>query len=172
MDCPKCHQPVMVATAEGKCPFCGFAMVMLQRRLMTLYVISFGIFMSVLVYAGVVYMLEQQGFQPSLPSLPPVLPYALLAVSVILIGVTTQLLGRQVQRVTSPAQLQSLMIVRLALAEAVAVFGLVLYMLSRSLEWFATFVGLSFLAFLFLAGQMPAVARKLGELVVKDEASG
>lgn len=169
MDCPKCHQPSMPTGPTGQCPLCGFELLRVQQQIMRLYVLSSAIAGSVIVYGLAVFLLEQQGYRPALAALPTALPYGLLVLGVLVVGVAVQRLGREVVRATTVLRLRTLTIVRLTLAEAVAIFGLVLYLLSGSLQWFATFVGLSFLAFMLLAAQMPAVVRRMGELLVAED---
>ena len=168
MDCPKCHQPSQPTGPEGRCPLCGFGLQRVQRYLLTLYLLTSAFTGSVLVYGGLVFLLEQQGYKAPSAALPAVLPYTFLVVGVLLVGVAVQRLGREVPRATSVARLQTLTIVRLALVEAVAIFGLVLYMLSGSLQWVATFIGLSLVALLLLAAQMPRLAQRVGELAVRE----
>jgi cytochrome bd-type quinol oxidase subunit 2 len=173
MDCPKCHQTTVAAADSTLCPLCGFDLGPMQQRLRGIYVISFGFFVSTVVYGALVYFMEHQnGFRAPAGALPPGLAYALLVVAVIVFGLATHVLRKRVPTAREAAQLQTLTIVRLALAEAIVMCGLVLYFVGRSVEWFVVFLGLSFLAFLLIAGSMPHVVRRMGELVVAEAEGG
>jgi hypothetical protein len=170
MDCPKCHQSTSVGLGSMVCPLCGFDLGPVQQRLRVLYAIGSAIFASVLVYGGLVWFMEQQaGFRPPSRPLAPALPYALLAVSVVVFGIAVHVLRKRVAEADSGDALHTLTIIRLALAESIAIYGLVLYLVGRSLEWFVTLLGLSLLAFALIAAQMPQVARRMGELMVKEQ---
>lgn len=169
MDCPECHQAVPPVAGSTLCPLCGFNLGLVYRRLRGIYVISFGFFASTLVYGALVWLLEQQnGFRAPATELPAGLAYAFLVVAVIAFGLATHILRRRVAMSRDAARLQSLMLVRLALAEAIVIFGLLLYFVGRSVEWFVVFMGLGFLAFVLIATSMPQVAQRIGELVVAE----
>jgi F0F1-type ATP synthase membrane subunit c/vacuolar-type H+-ATPase subunit K len=173
MDCPKCHQTTSVGSGSVVCPLCGFEIEPLQQRLRTVYAISFALFASVAIYGGLVWFLEQQsGFRGSARALPPALPYVFLALGVVVFGIVIQVLRRRVPTAPSMAALQTLMVIRLALAESIAIYGFVLYLVGRSVEWFVILLGLSFLTFLFIAASMPQVARRMAELALGEEANG
>ncbi|NPV47679.1 MAG: hypothetical protein HPY69_12020 [Armatimonadetes bacterium] len=169
MDCPKCHQSATPVAGSTHCPLCGFDLGPVHQRLRTIYLVSFGFFMSTVVYGATVWLLEHlNGFQTPATAPPAALAYALLAIGVIDFGLATHILRRRALLCRDPAQLQTLMIIRLALAEAIVILGLVLYFVGRSVEWFAVFMALGFVAFLLIAFSMPQVARRMGELVVAE----
>lgn len=169
MDCPKCHQSAAPVAGSTHCPLCGFDLGPLHQRLRTIYLVSFGFFMSTVVYGAMVWLLEHlNGFRTPAATLPAGLAYAFLAIGVVDFGLATHILRRRVPMTRDPAQLQTLTIIRLALAEAIVILGLVLYLVGRSVEWFVVFVALGFMAFLLIAFSMPQVARRLGELVVAE----
>lgn len=169
MDCPKCHQSVTLPAGSSQCPLCGFDLGPTLQRLRVIYLVSFGFFMSTAAYGALVWLLEHlNGFRTPATELPAGLGYAFLAIGVIDFGLATHALGQRVLLCRSPAQLQTLMMIRLALAEAIVLLGLVLYFLGRSLEWFVVFVALGFVAFLAIATSMPQVARRMGELMVAE----
>lgn len=173
MDCPKCHQTTVAGSGSMVCPLCGFDLGPLQQRLRVMYAISFGLFVSVAIYGGLVWFLEQQAdFRASVATLPPALPYVFLALGVVVFGIAAQVLRKRVLTAPSMPAVQTLMVIRLALAESIAIYGFVLYMVGRSVEWFVILLGLSFLTFLFIAASMPQVARRMAELALGEEANG
>ncbi len=169
MDCPKCHQPAAPVAGSTLCPLCGFDLGLVHERLRGIYAVSFGFFLSTLVYAALVWLMEHRnGFRAPVTALPAGLPYTLLVNGVIIFGLATHILRKRIAPAHDPARLQTLMIVRLALAETLVIFGLALYFVGRSVEWFVIFMGLGFLAFLLIATSMPQVVRRMGELVVAE----
>jgi hypothetical protein len=60
----------------------------------------------------------------------------------------------------------------LALIESITVCGLLLFLLSGSVQWFATFLGLGLLGFLQTGSQMPAVVEQLARLAVLEDDAG
>jgi len=167
MVCPKCCQPVQVQ-AGPCCPLCGFALQPFRRRLRTLYLLSFALFASTLIYSVLVFFLETRGMaRPS--SLPAALPYALLIVGVLQLGLARRL-GRPLAQLTAMTQVQSLFLVRLALVEAVAVMGLAVYLLTGSIQWYVTFLAISWAGFLVIGSQLPHLAQRLAELAVEEGA--
>jgi hypothetical protein len=165
MVCPKCCQPVQVQ-AEACCPLCGFALQAFTQRLRMLYLLSFALFASTLIYSVLVFFLETRGLaRPS--SIPAALPYALLAIGVLQLGLARRI-GRPLAQLTAMTQVQSLFLVRLALVEAVAVMGLVVYLLTASIHWYVTFLAISWVGFMVVGSQLPRLAQRLAELAVEE----
>jgi F0F1-type ATP synthase membrane subunit c/vacuolar-type H+-ATPase subunit K len=165
--CPKCSQSVGPATAESKCPLCGFSLRAFQQQMTRLYLLSTAFFVSTVIYGGLVYLLDTQRLlQPA--GMPGFLPYLLLVLAVLVFGVAIKV-GQRVATATTMAAVQRLIIIKLGLIESIAIYGLLIYMLSNSLQWFVTFLALALLGFMQTASQMPSVAEQLSRLAVIEE---
>lgn len=166
MICPKCSQPVQVG-AGACCPLCGFALAGFTQHLQKVYVVNFGFFASTLIYSGLVYFLEtREVLQPA--GLPAELPYVFLVIAVLMLGLARRI-GRPLEQLPTMSGVLSWFIMRLALVEAVAVFGLLAFFLTVKLHWFVTFLAMSWVGFLIVGSQMPRVAQRLAELAVEEE---
>jgi len=136
------------------------------RRVRAIYAISTGFFLSTLVYAVLVYLFEtRQMIRPT--AIPALLPFALLVLAVLQFGLATTI-GKRLGQATTMQRVQTIFLIRLALVEAVAIYGLVLYMLTASIHWFVTFLGLSWLGFILSGGQMPHIMQRLAELAAEE----
>jgi F0F1-type ATP synthase membrane subunit c/vacuolar-type H+-ATPase subunit K len=168
MDCPKCHQPTSYDETGHRCALCGFDLVPLRMSLVVVYSTTFALFLSTLIYAGLVFGFELQGWSAKpAAALSPVLVYGLLVVSVLIFGIGASI-GRRFASASTMRQVQRLFLIQMALAEAIAIYGLLLYILGHSLQWFVTFLGLSWLAFLHFGSRLPVVVRRLGELAASE----
>lgn len=170
MTCPKCAQSVGQPTAEGACPLCGFNLAPFRARLMTLYALTTAFFMSTLAYCGVVYVLSAHPLPHQAQGSQEIMTYTLLVLAVLVFGVAIKV-GQRLPLTTSMNQLQRLFIVKMALIESIAIYGLLLYLLFGSMQWFAVFLGLSLLGFMQTGSQMPSVADQLARLAVLEDAS-
>lgn len=167
MICPKCNQPTGVLTGDGRCPYCRCDIQGLNRRVMVLYVLGAAFFMSILTYAGLVYLFELQNVHYGpLPS--PWLPHLLLLFAVLLFGISWKT-GRRLDAASSPKAVQSVYIVKLALVEAIVVMGLMLYFLSGSIKLFVTFLGLGVIGFMVAATQLPPLVRRMTQLCLAEQ---
>ncbi|MCE5238496.1 hypothetical protein LLH23_08385 [bacterium] len=168
MICPKCHQPVQV-TAGDCCPLCGFRLRPYRQRLQTIYTLGFAFFASTLIYSILVYFLDTRGVVRPL-ALPPVVPYVALVVAVLNLGLARRV-GPPLEQLKTMAQLQQVFLVRMALVEAAAVLGVVIYVLTASLPWFVTFLAISWVGLLVVGSQMPHLGQRLAELAVEETSS-
>jgi len=149
------------------CPLCGFVMAPFMRRLQTLYVLSFAFFASTLLYSGIAYFLETRGLVTQ-AVIPTQLPYLLLVVAVLDLGLARRI-GPPLAQVKDMPQVQSLFLIRLALVEAVALMGLVVFLLTASIHWYVTFLAVSWFGFIVVGSQMPHLAQRLAELAVAEQ---
>ena len=169
MTCPKCSQPVDQPTAEGRCPLCGFSVATFRKHLSRIYLLSTAFFVSTVFYGGMVYWLDTQHVLKA-GQMPAFFPYLLLVISVLLFGAAVKF-GQRVATATSMAMVQRLLMIKLAMIESIAVYGLLIYFMSTSLQWFVTFLALSLLGFMQTASQMPSVAEQLARLAVMEDSS-
>jgi len=159
--------------AGGECPLCGFDVRPVQQRVLTLHLVGFAFFMSVLVYAGLVYFLDTQRTIPYRPEVSQgSLPYVLLLVAVLLFGVAWRI-GQRLNTATAAQAVFVLHVVKLALFESIAVIGMLMYLASGSIKLFAGFLLLSAVGFVITGTQLPVVVRRMEELAVGEaEARG
>lgn len=168
MNCPRCHQTTTYDQTGRCCVLCGFPLGEAQRRMTRIYLLTSVLFGSTLLYGIVVYVLETMVKLPPAPALPAALPYALLVVAVLCFGLGVSFGRRGLERATTPNALQRALIIELAFFEAIALLGLLLYLLTHSLLWFTTFLGLSWLAFLWVGTQSPQLARLVSQLMIVE----
>lgn len=148
------------------CPLCGFVLKPFMQRLQAMYAISFGFFVTTLIYAVVVYFFDTRGVRIGV-AMPAMLPYILLVAAVLVLGVARKL--EAPSQVRDMARIQSVFLVKLAMVESVALMGFVIYLLSGSLHWFVTFLAVSWLGFIIVGSQMPALVNRMAELAVEQE---
>jgi hypothetical protein len=168
MDCPHCHQPTYCEPDGTKCVLCGFDLQPVQRRVTQFYLISFAIFVSTVLYAGLVYYFEQQGKLPKPQAVPDFVLYLLLVLGIGQVLLSGTLFRNRLKSVTTVAGLQRVYIVFLGCAEALALYGMLAYFLTHSLPWFTGFLALSWIAFLWAGSNLPLVIQRLGELAVLE----
>lgn len=166
MICPKCRQQNRPAP-DGRCPFCSFDQGPFSLQLKKLYLLTTAFFVSTLIYAGMVYIFDTQHLASSNQASQRFIPYVLLVLAVLIFGIAVRI-GQRLFSAPSMNQLQRLFIIKLALVEAIAVYGLLSYFLFASIQWFVTFLAISLLGLMQTAGQMPAVAARLADLAVRE----
>jgi F0F1-type ATP synthase membrane subunit c/vacuolar-type H+-ATPase subunit K len=155
------------ASSREPCPLCRFDLQPFARRVQIIYVISFAFFLSTLIYGGLVLFLETgRMIQPR--TVPVELPFALLVLAVLQFGAAVNM-GKRLGQAATMQRVQTIFLIKLALVEAVAIYGIVLYLLTASIQWFVTFLGLSWLGFILSGGQMPHIVHRLAELAVEQE---
>ncbi|MEN6548285.1 MAG: hypothetical protein ABFE07_19770 [Armatimonadia bacterium] len=168
MICPCCHQPSDMPAAGAQCPLCGFDARPVQKRVLTLYVVGFAFFMSLLLYAGLVYFFDTQGTIPyKAEATQGSLPYVLLLVAVLVFGIAWKI-GQRLETATATQAVFVLHVVKLALFESIAIMGMLMYFVSGSLKLFAGFLLLSAVGFVIAGTQLPAVVRRMEELAVGE----
>ena len=151
MKCPSCAQQFTDLTQDQRCPLCGAAIGVMQQALAKIYVIVFALLMSCLLYAvvAVVVNLTQKPQATAPPQLRDILLVAALAAYVLMVARGTV---RSVQMAITMAG---------ALAESIAVMGLVLFFLGQGLQLFAAFFAMSLVGFGYLLVRMPVYVKLL-----------
>lgn len=171
MICPRCQQPSGTPSAGCECPLCGFDARPVQQRVLALYAVGFGFFMSVVIYAGLVYFFDTQGTIPHNVTISQgPLPYVLLGITVLVFGIAWKM-GQRLYAARASKAVFVLHVVKLALFESIAVMGLALYFLSGSLKLFAGFLALSVVGFLLAGAHLPSVVQRIEELGVAEAQS-
>jgi hypothetical protein len=167
MVCPKCCQTVQVRAGEC-CPICGFPLQSFRRNLQRIYTLNFAFFCSTLVYSGLVYYLATRG-QIHPTGLPAMVTYVMLALAVLDLGIARRI-GPPLAQVKSIAQIVGLFTTRMAIVEVPVVFGVGLFFMTGSLQWYVTFLAISWVGFVLVGIQMPQLAQRMAELAL-DEAA-
>ncbi len=158
MKCPSCAQQFTDLTQDQRCPLCGAAIGVMQQALAKIYVIVFALLMSCLLYAvvAVVVNLTQKPQATAPPQLRDILLVAALAAYVLMVVVERSLLTRGTVR-----SVQMAITMAGALAESIAVMGLVLFFLGQGLQLFAAFFAMSLVGFGYLLVRMPVYVKLL-----------
>ena len=161
MLCPQCQQGVQNAELRaGACPYCGFACEEFQQRVNLIQTILAALFGSTLIYGIVVAVLElYAGYRaPGIGDNEFILGMALMGASAGIVGASV-LFERRVRGAETLRTYQQTVIILGAIAEAPAVFGLVMYLLTGSLPWMVLFLGLSWVLLIRLGLKLPMVLR-------------
>ncbi len=137
MNCPACGQ-ANNAPGTSDCPLCGFPVGKVNRRVFPIYIVTGAVFFSTLIYAGLVYILSTSGTVQPTP-VGDVVFYMLLAM-VVPVAVTMMLVKN--------------IIIKAALAEVPAVYGIVAYFLTGEVANFVIFLGASWVLFIWLSTQI------------------
>ena len=124
---------------------------------MVLYVITTGIFLTVLAYGALVAVMESTGHAPKEIG-PPALRTGLLVAAVGL-WLPMYVVEQVVLTRNTPAAARMAAILVAALAEGQAILGLAAYFLGGGVQWFTYFVALSLLSFMYLWSRMPTYVR-------------
>ena len=165
MICPKCNQLVQPQRGEP-CPLCQFDVQPFARRVQAVYAISFSFFLSTMIYGALVFLLET-GRMIHPHAIPVQLPFALLVLAVLQFGAAVNV-GKRLDQAPTMQRVQTIFLIKLALVEAAAIYGILLYMLTASIHWFVTFLALSWLGFILSGGQMPHIVQRLAELAAQE----
>lgn len=156
MRCHACKQEFDRRRPDGCCPLCGATAGPAQREVTQIYIITGAFFASVLFYGGVVALLEMSEFTP--PHTAPQLPYYLLVLAAAMLGAMLaaerQLLARK-----TTAAVRAAALVTAGLCEAIALFGLVAYILGGGMAWVVVFLGLALAGFVYMSSRLPVYVR-------------
>jgi hypothetical protein len=159
MRCPNCLQD-MTPSPDGMCSLCGKPAGKTIPGRMRLYMITGGLFLASLVYALLVLIMEQTGAQKAQHPVPAqllqVLPPVFLAVAAIGFGTGQWAAGR-----ATSAKPVTAALIEGAAAEVPVILGLLLYFMFRTVPWFAIFMGVSWLFFVYLSFKIPGYAALL-----------
>jgi len=158
MVCPVCRQRVDKLTEDGKCPHCGAALAVSAGYLVRIYVVMGALLLSVVMYGAIAVVLNSTHRPvPGLPAqVPQILLYVALGVIPAMLGAERTVLGRG----TPQAVMAGAVIVG-AMAESIAVLGLVAFFLGADLRFFALFLGLSVLCFVYLLVRLPQYVKTI-----------
>ena len=168
MDCPNCHQAIPQLPPDGCCPLCGHKVGVARRQVTTLYVITGAITASVFVYGALVFILESTGYQRPEPQ--PLLCYGCLALSIALFA-PMFILERKMLAKETVQGVRSATVMVGALAESMALYGLVLYFIGGGIKWFVILLGVSLVGFMYLATRIPTYARLLEKYTIEGRES-
>ncbi len=161
MLCPQCQQGVQDDEFRaGMCPYCGFPCEEFQGRVNQIQLILGVLFGSTLIYGILVAVMElYMGYQaPGLGGNEFTLGMALIGASGGIFG-ASMLFERRTRGAETLDTYQQSVIVLGAIAEAPAVFGLVMYLLAGSLQWMVLFLLISWALMIRLGLKLPEILR-------------
>jgi len=169
MRCTSCGQTVPSTLPDGCCPLCGADLAARQSDLRQLYGLTGALFVSVLLYGGLVAYFESTGFKPvaSLTSLQR-LVLCLLPVLGLPIALVVQ---RELLRRGGPTLVRFAVVILATYCESIAIIGFVVYLLTADLRLFTCLLGVSVLGFGILAAKMPGFAARLDAGVAPEDES-
>lgn len=165
MLCPQCQQGVQTEElAAGACPYCGFPCGEFNRRVSQIQLILGALFASTLIYGIIVAVLELVvGYEaPGLGDKEFIFGMALMGASVGILGASIMFERRTSGRKTLAVYRQTVLILG-AIAEAPAIFGLLMYLLAGSLQWMVLFLVVSWALMIRLGMKLPEVLRGMTE---------
>jgi len=165
MLCPQCQQGVQRdELAAGACPYCGFACEQFQRAVRQIQLILGALFFSTLIYGIIVAVMElYAGYEaPGLADAEFILGMALMGASGGLLG-ASMLFERRTQGAETMRRYQQTILILGAIAEAPAVFGLLMYLLAGSLQWMVVFLLISWALMIRLGLKLPIILRGMTE---------
>ncbi|NLO06608.1 MAG: hypothetical protein GX131_12350 [candidate division WS1 bacterium] len=161
MLCPQCQQGVQnEELAAGACPWCGFPCDEFHRRVSLIQLVLGALFASTLIYGVIVAVLEL-----TVRYQPPGLGDAEFVLGMALMGATAGLavasimFDRRARGRETIETHQRMVIILGAIAEAPAIFGLVMYLLAGSLQWMVLFLLVSWALMIRLGTRLPHVLR-------------
>lgn len=160
----------MSATDEsGCCANCGYDGRRVSRVVFRLYGLGSILFLTTALFSALVFALEMEivsfYIHPLTP--PPALPYIFLAAAVLAFGVVWSL-SREMHRTKSMERIGRGYMLQIALCELMCIAGLGLYFAGGSIEWFVTFLGLGWMAFIFSGSQLPGLVRRMHEICADE----
>jgi hypothetical protein len=161
MLCPQCQQGVQKRElAAGACPYCGFPCEDFSRRVTHIQAILAALFGSTLIYGIIVAVLElYTGYEPpGLGDTEFILGMALMGLTAGVVAASI-MFERRTRGAETLATWQQMTIILGAIAEAPAVFGLVMYLLTGSLPWMVLFLAVSWALMIRLGLQLPRILR-------------
>ena len=170
MLCPQCQQGVQdQELTTGACPYCGFPCKEFHRRVGQVQFILGAMLVSTVVYAIIVAVLELSvGYQaPGLGGGELVLGMALLGASAGIV-VASIAFERRTRGAETLEIYQQTMLILGAIAEAPAIFGLVMYLLTGSLQWMVLFLAVSWALLVRLGLKLPEVLRGMTDCLRKE----
>ncbi len=168
MICPRCQQSVM-QLSEGLCPYCGYPYAEFRRRIVVVQALVGAIFASTLIYGAVVAVLELAAhYRPHLAGVPEHLLGAVLLLAAVGPVLVLWKVGGELLASGGVQQAQRGLVLMAAGSELPAVNGLLAYLLSGSVMWFALLLGVSWLCFLRLGLALPAYLSSLRDQIGRD----
>ena len=165
MTCPGCGQEFEQPREEGQCPFCGYPCAEYQRYVTMTQIIVGAVFASTLVYGGLVAFLELVvHYRPASydPASVNMFGASLLLVSLVLLIVSLRS-ERATLAKQDPPSLQRGVTMLAALAEVQAIWGLLMYLLSASIQWLVAGMVISWALFFRLGLRLPVYLRRISQ---------
>ena len=166
MICPSCQQRVDPKAGEGTCPYCRYPCREFHLQVTLTQTIIWAIFALTLVYGALVAVLELAvGYRPAGGTAASNLFGGLLLVPLLGIVIFFKRAQAKAVSASEPSAMRSALTVAAALAEAPAIYGLLMYLLSGSIMWFTIFLGVSWLLFLDLGLRLPEYLNRMKDAI-------
>ena len=165
MICPSCQQRVDPKAGEGTCPYCRYPCREFHLQVTLTQTIIWAIFGTTLIYGALVAVLELAvGYRAGGATPNNVFIGGLLVAS---LGIVIFFKRAQAKAVSAaePSAMRHALTVAAALAEAPAIYGLLMYLLSGSIMWFTIFLGVSWLLFLDLGLRLPEYLNRMKDAI-------
>jgi len=124
---------------------CGFCVRAAQRSVLRLYIVLVAVSLATVIYGVIVFVMEQIG--PPQATGPTFIIYVFLAVAGAIGAVAIGGVAPLVRKQPGSAAVFRSLIIQTALAESIAIMGLVLYFVLGSVQWFTIFLGISWVVF-------------------------
>ena len=166
MICPSCQQRVDPAVGDGACPYCRYPCRQFHLQVTMTQVVIWAIFALTLVYGALVAVLELAvGYRPAGGTAASNLFGGLLLVPLLGIVIFFKRAQAKAVSASEPSAMRSALTVAAALAEAPAIYGLLMYLVSGSIMWFTIFLGVSWLLFLDLGLRLPEYLNRMKDAI-------
>jgi len=166
MTCPGCGSEAPMGDPMAVCASCGFPIGRLRMALAQTYVISFALFMSVVIYGVVVALVRPGGSAQIDGDVVRAAPYVALAVAAGLFILMLRW-GEVPGELAPPAAVQQV-VLHAALAEVPAVLGLVAYFLTGKTQDFVIPLVGSLVLFAMLATRVPKIGMAIRRYLYRE----
>ena len=153
MNCPVCDNPLEERAVT--CPQCGFPLQEARMAVWRPYVIMAALMASIVIYAALVFMVPATSGPDA--GLLEILEYALAGIAAA--TATAVYLWPQLTGPAAPQAGMGRLIFRAALAESIAIYGLVLHFLGAPFTHALGFIAASLVVLGVVASELPALGQ-------------
>ncbi len=166
MTCPGCSSQVIVGDPMATCTSCGYPIGKLRMALAQIYVMSFALFMSVVVYGVVVALVRPGGSAQIEGDVVQAAPYVALGIAAIMF--VLMLRWGEVPPEMTPGAVVQQVVLHAAMAEVPAVLGLVAYFLTGKTQDFVIPLIGSLVLFATLATRVPKLGMAIRRYLYRE----
>lgn len=166
MTCPGCGSQVIMGDPMAACASCGYPLGKLRVALVQIYVTSFALFMSVVIYGVVVALVRPGGSAQIEGDVVQAAPYVALGIAAIMF--VLMLRWGEVPGEMAPQTAVQQVVLHAAMAEVPAVLGLVAYFLTGRTQDFAIPLIGSLVLFATLATRVPKIGMAIRRYLYRE----